>query len=106
MHHAQAITHLRSLAGIRYSTTYAPLNVHAGDQAPHTRGEDGYHTTPSGKTIVHHPTPTGGARSTTTRLGSSAWVVIGSGRRPSESPLPRAVQRSRSSLSCRMRRPR
>ncbi len=55
MNHAQAITHLRSLAGIRYSTTFAPLSVHPGTSAPQFRGEVGYYTTPSGKTIVHHP---------------------------------------------------
>jgi hypothetical protein len=55
MNHSQAITHLRSLAGICDSTTYAPLDVHPGTEAPQFRGERGYHTTPSGNTIVHHP---------------------------------------------------
>lgn len=71
MNHSQAITHLRSLAGIRYNTTYAPLNVHPGTEAPQCRGERGYYC---------------------------AWVATGCGRRPSGSRPRRAARRFRSSL--------
>lgn len=38
--------------GRRY---YPPVVVVDGDIRPHMAGEHGYHTTPSGKTIVRHP---------------------------------------------------
>ena len=43
---------IRRAAGLQNGT---PIVVVAGCSRPALEGKPGYHTTPSGKTIVHHP---------------------------------------------------
>lgn len=69
----QIRTILRAAVG-RESTTTMPVQVVAGDAEPRIYGEPAYHTTMSGKTIVHHPAS---YKYPTIRHATTEHVVVG-----------------------------